>query len=405
MIIVIADDLTGAAEIAGIGHAYGLSTSLLTGVNENLPVCDMIVIATDTRSMSEHDAVAETHSICQGIKAALPKLTEARQAAMTPLQRAQAMAHPNEVLHIFKKTDSVLRGHVHMELRALIEESRYEQVMYLPANPSKGRIIRGGRYFINGTPIDQTEFKRDPEFPILTANVADAIGVRPGSRLRICDAEDQHDVTRVVKLAMNNRNATLLAGGADLFCAFLTDLGYKHSRHKQFAGLSEKGSALIVCGSTQSTDISDKPYVQRHNMAVVPMPQEVFQTVVSRSITTKEAADRWMGRLKQGQVVSGKTASFILTIPYPSTGSREAALALRTITADMTQRIVAQSPVSELVIEGGATAYSAIRKLGWSRFQVTQTVAPGVIRLHCLDASHTHLTIKPGSYDWCDLFI
>lgn len=404
MILVIADDLTGAAEIAGIGHSYGLNTALLTDVSENLPVCDLMVLATDTRSMSEAEAVEETHRLCQGIKAGLPKLSEARKAAMTPLQRAQALARPDDVLHIFKKTDSALRGHVHLELRALVEESRYEQVMYMPANPSKGRTIRGGRYFVDGLPIDQTDFKLDPEFPATTANVAAAIGVAPGSRLRICDAEDKHDVHRVVKLALNNRIDTLLAGAADLFTAFLEEMGRKPSRAKAFQGLSEKGSALVICGSTQSTDISNRPYVRRHNMAAVPMPRECFDALAQNAITPKEAADRWMGRLKQSLLVSGKTASFVLSIPYPSIGNREAAVALRRVTADMASRIVANGPLSELIIEGGATAFSAIRALGWKRFSVVNQIGPGVVRLQCLDASQTHLTIKPGSYDWLQLF-
>lgn len=404
MIIVIADDLTGAAEVAGIGHSYGLTSALLTDVTDNLPVCDMLVIATDTRSMTELEAVNETHRICQQIKQALPRLTEARQAAMTPLQRAQALAHPNEMLHIFKKTDSALRGHVHMELRALIEESLYEQVMYLPANPSKGRCIRGGRYFIDGLPLDQTSFKDDPEFPATTANVAAAIGVRPGSRLRICDAEDQRDVQRAAKLALNNPTPTLLAGAADFFCAFLVELGRKPSRHKQFPGLSEKGAALIVCGSTQSKDISNKPYIRRHNTTYVPMPREVFEAITQKGIPTKEAVERWMGRLKQAQLVTGKTNSFLLSIPYPSAGGRSAALALRNTTAEMVANLATLCNYTEMVFEGGATAYSAIRKLGWSRFQVVNQIASGVIRLHSLDNTHTHITLKPGSYDWHDLF-
>ncbi len=404
MIIVIADDLTGAAEIAGIGHSYGLSTALLIDVADNLPVSDLIVIATDTRSMTEQDAVNETHRICQAIKLGLPKLTEARYAAMTPLKRAQAMAKQDDILHLFKKTDSALRGHVHLELRALIEESRYEQVMYMPANPSMGRTIRGGRYFVNGLPIDQTDFSRDPEFPATTANVAAAIDVMPGSRLRICDAEDAQDVHRTVKMAINNRIPTLLAGAADLFCAFLEELGRKPTRAKSFHGLNEKGAALIVCGSTQSIDLSSQPYVRRHNMASIPMPREVFDNVTNQKITPKEAADKWMGRLKQTQVVAGKTASFILTLPYPSSGTREGALALRQVTGDMTQRIAKSTTLSELIIEGGATAHSAIKALGWTRFHISNVIGPGIVRMQCLDATATHLTIKPGSYDWKDLF-
>lgn len=403
MIIVIADNLIVATEIAGIGHAYGLSSALLTEVTENLPVCDLIVIASDTRTMTESEAVNETHAICQQIKAALPKLTEARHAAMTPLQRAQAMAHPNEVLHIYKATDALLRGHVHLELRALVEESRYEQVMYLPANPSRKQIVRGGRYFLDGAPIEQGSVKNDPDFPIVTANVADAIGVRPGSRLRICDAEDAQDVQRVARLALNNHTPTLLAGSTDLFCAMLTELGHKPTRHKQFPGLSDKGAALIVCGSPNSQNLNDRPYVRRHEMSISAIPHEIFEAVASLSINVKEATDRWMGRIKQMQLVNGKTASYVLTIPYPSAKTRAAAQSLCQVTAEMTHRLYAQTSPVEIIIEGGDTAYAAVRKLGWARFQVTQQVAPGIVRLHCLDATHTHLTIKSGTCDWNDL--
>ena len=40
-----------------------------------------------------------------------------------------------------------MRGHVVAELRALMEATGYRRAVYLPANPSKGRIIRGGEYY------------------------------------------------------------------------------------------------------------------------------------------------------------------------------------------------------------------------------------------------------------------
>ena len=134
------------------------------------------------------------------------------------------------------------------------------------------------------------------------------------------------------------------------------------------------------------------------------MPREVFDNVTNQKITPKEAADKWMGRLKQTQVVAGKTASFILTLPYPSSGTREGALALRQVTGDMTQRIAKSTTLSELIIEGGATAHTAIKALGWTRFLISNVIGPGIVRMQCLDATATHLTIKPGSYDWKDLF-
>ena len=405
MLIVIADDLTGAAEVAGIGQNYGMASALITEVGDNLPVSDLIVIASETRQMSEADAVAETHRICRNIKLALPRLSEARRAAMTPLQRAQAMARPDEVLHIFKKTDSALRGHVHMELRALVEESRYEQVMFLPANPSMGRTIKGGRYFINNIPIEQTDFRKDPEYPITTANVAAAIGVSPGSRLRICDAEDAGDVRRTVKMALSNRIPTMLAGGADLFQAFLEETGHKRARHKTFPGLSEKGASLIVCGSTQSHDLTQMPYITRHNCTIIPMPAEVFEGLTQGSMSIKEGTDKWMARIKQQQLVAGKSASYVLNIPYPNAGTQEAAKVLREVTAEMVERVMLGATLTELVIEGGATAGAILRRIGWSRFKILMQVAPGVVRMQSLDSSQTTITIKPGSYDWHDLFV
>ena len=403
MIIAIADDLIGAVEVAGIGHAHGLSTTVLTDLTDNLPVCDLMVVATQTRKMSENAAVAETHMICDQIKQGLPKLTEARHAAMTPLQRAQALSRPSEVLHIYKKTDELLRGHVHLELRALVEESRYEQVIYVPANPSKGQTIRGGRYFVQGTPIDQTKYKSDPDYPIQTANVADAIGVRPGSRLRIADAEDQQDIQRAVKLALNNHTPTLLAGSTDLFAALLTELGHKTTRHKQFGGLSEKGPLLLIASRTPSSELITAPYLQRHATTLATMPQEVYELSATEKITVKDATDRWMGRLKQSQVVSGKATSVMLAVPYPTPETQSGEASVAQVTAEMAQRIVLQQTLGELVIEGGTLAMATMRKLGWTRFMVTQVVAPGVVRMHCLNATHTHMTLVANGSSWEEL--
>ena len=49
MLAVIADDLTGAAEIGGIGLSYGLKVEISSKVNPSTEA-DLLVIATDTRS-------------------------------------------------------------------------------------------------------------------------------------------------------------------------------------------------------------------------------------------------------------------------------------------------------------------------------------------------------------------
>ena len=67
--IIIADDITGAAEIAGIAFERGRQVRL---VCSGSVCCDhvaanTIVMATDTRSMSEAEAAAENQRIASAI--------------------------------------------------------------------------------------------------------------------------------------------------------------------------------------------------------------------------------------------------------------------------------------------------------------------------------------------------
>ena len=153
--IVIADDITGAAEMAGIAHEHGVPVRLVCGCGTATD--GTTVIATDTRSMTEAEAVAETQRIL------LPLSFSHLKVGMWHAMEGDGGRH------LFKKTDSALRGHVIAELSAIMQTLGYQRAVYLPANPSKGRIIRNGTYYINGKPIHETDFSFDPEFPAKTS--------------------------------------------------------------------------------------------------------------------------------------------------------------------------------------------------------------------------------------------
>src|ERR1700761_4620702 len=139
MIAVIADDLTGAAELGGIGLRYGLRTEIRTSVG-TAAGADLLVIAADSRSKSEAAAVEE----------------------MTTITRQLRLLQPG---WIYKKTDSVLRGHVIAELKAHLQALDFQSALMVPANPALGRTIRDGHYYLNGEPIHESSFSADPEFP------------------------------------------------------------------------------------------------------------------------------------------------------------------------------------------------------------------------------------------------
>ena len=66
MLVVLADDFSGAAEIGGIGHRYGLNTEIQLTL-DTISTADLVVLDTDTRSLN----VTEAYNKISEIGAAL----------------------------------------------------------------------------------------------------------------------------------------------------------------------------------------------------------------------------------------------------------------------------------------------------------------------------------------------
>ena len=362
--VVIADDITGAAEIAGIAFEAGEDVRLVCG--SGTVAGETTVIATDTRSMSETDAAAETRRIASSF----------------------LISHSSFL--IFKKTDSALRGHVVAELEALMKATGYQRCVYLPANPSKGRIIRGGVYYIREViserqevrevPIAETAFSYDPEFPAKTSALKERFPDASDKGILMPDAESLEDIRRVV--AAYNDGQTLFAGAADLFSVVLETTHSTPLTSQPSCSLSlgegwGEVSTLILCGSTQSKPLD-------LGIPVSPMPLAVYDGSDDISLWDSTAYNT--------------THSLILTMPFTHRTGKEAAVHLRKVMACKVKELVEAHQPEHLIIEGGATAWAALQELGWTQFDIARQMAPGVVQMRA--ANGTLVTLKPGSYPW-----
>ena len=88
MLLVLADDLSGAAEVAGIAHSFGLKVTLQSDLDSAIET-DVLVVNTDSR-----------------LSAYLP----------TFLEQLQKFFQTKSNIQVFKKVDSVLRGQIAEEL-------------------------------------------------------------------------------------------------------------------------------------------------------------------------------------------------------------------------------------------------------------------------------------------------
>lgn len=371
MLIVIADDITGAAEIAGIASKYGLDTIMTT--HHELPNGnhDVVVFATDTRSSTEQDACYAVTEIANNIKA-------------------------KGFTNVFKKTDSVLRGHIMPETNVLMNVLQKEKAFLLPQNPSKRRIIDNGMYFIDGIKLHKTAFSYDPEYPAKTADVTAIVGAKAMSLsvednitangVYIADAISLEDID--TQLAKTD-NKTLIAGGADVFTALLKKIFHNINIPAKDIHVPHTERTIIVCGSTQSKPLTDEPYIKDIKANEELMPENVF---------AGDDATQWINHLEETYITN---SSIIIGIGAKKNGGKQCAIRLKAIMADAVAQLTKLKEPSLLIIEGGATAYSIISRIGWDYFSIVGEYAPGVVGMK---HGNTHIILKPGSYAWGNLF-
>ena len=372
ILMVVADDLTGAAEIAGIAIRYGLRTTLVmkpsaTAIDEDI---DVLVVATDMRSMSEQEAVAVLSSM---------------------LHPVASRIHDGS-LQLFKKTDSALRGHIMAETDAMLKSLGLHTAVLIPQNPSKGRIIDQGRYYIDGTPLHETSFAYDPEFPATSSSTdtllkgSRRLGVGDdmteqsyGNTIYIADATNEDDISRQLEKCGTD---SLIGGGADCFDAFLKASGHKPCAQQPIHGHLPQDDLLVVCGSTQNmptgltaTDIS--------------MPDDVFHG---------SSPEEWITRLVDEY---NKDRRLVIRVGNHRNAGLRYAVRLKQTMAVATCHIVEHCRPKTIVIEGGATAFAILSRLQWTNLTVEKELASGIVSLIHADNHHsTSLILKPGSYPW-----
>lgn len=374
--IAVADDLTGAAEIAALGHRHGLESVIFT---EGQPVSDreqLVVYDTDSR-LDPPDVAAEK---------------------LARLGR-ELVGRPRGM--IFKKTDSVLRGPVRGEVEALSRALGLRRVVLVPANPTLGRTIRDGQYSINGVPLNQTPFAHDPHHPAGSGSVLDLLGLDGALPVVVRNATDPlpadgliagnvESVTQAQAWARTVALTDLPAGGADFFSALLDRRGLKPTADR--ATFAPAAPTLIVSGTTSSTGAL-RAHAGRDGVAIAPMPAEIADPAIDATTAVQVWIDAVASRL------AAEGAAVVL-YDGPRVPGPFAAAAIRHTLARCVRDLAGRGTMRHVVVEGGATAASIARECRWSKLQLVHEWAQGVASLRPSDPTAPVLTLKPGSYAW-----
>lgn len=368
-VVVIADDLSGAAELASAAATHGHTAEVRTAADVSHGP-DVIAIDTDTRCLVPAAAARIVTHVAEQARAAGARW-------------------------IYKKTDSVLRGNVRAEIEAILQASGLTRSLLVSANPSKGRVIREGVYYVQGVPLAETSFANDPLHPRRSSSVIElvsATGSVPVAReydvagIAVPDAASEGDL---VRHAGHVDDVTLPAGGVEFFVALL-----ERRLGKRPAIPAPQPSAPLVwiCGSHMAWQQGRAADCARLEIGVQIMPEALHRT--------SDAALAWSALIEESLSTHNRVMAAIgpgpgienLTIPPESLADH---------LAEAVAHLLQRRPVATACVEGGATAAALMRELSWTRMTALPTPdLAGVSALVPAGVEGPLVLVKPGSYPW-----
>lgn len=377
-ILVLADDFTGAAEIGGLAFQFGLSVRFVLEPRDGYRFTeDVVVIDTDSRNSSGRDAFEEV----------------GKRLSQNILARVDL---------IFKKTDSVLRGPVESEIRVILQKSDVTSCLLVPANPSKGRVIKDGYYHLDGIPIHKTDFANDPQYPRTDSNVlkmiVDQAEIEYNNDLSLLDQKNRIIIPDIPSLEAIDSivrkvsgKSCLFAGGADLFRALLSiKLGLTEKSSYRYDPTD--GKQHFIIGSRSKSSTKTIALLLDAGYAHFPLREE--------NIKTKGHQLLLKGKIKK--VIKN---GYQVVISRPENEIREISSIRRLaegLAVAATFLVDAASPNDEIGMEGGETARAVLNKTNNTHLTITSVLADGVVKLRSKDHG-IHFVVKPGSYPWPDV--
>lgn len=349
--IIIADDLTGAADCGVKFSEKGISTEIVFH-NDETTDSNVAVYSTDSRSMSVVEAQNAVNALAENCSS-----------------------------RIFKKIDSTMRGHVGAELEALLEFSNNELVFLCPALPLQGRTVKDGICFINELKIAESVLAKDPLNPVNESEISKILAqetliqtsavkstctksqilklYNQGIRIFSFDAESDEDLSKIVNLAAQLPLKTVLAGSSGLAAAVAENL-VEELEAEETSKVKDL-PLLIVSGSVHET-------TQRQIQKLLEsgyIPQFPISELVD--ISTEVVS-----------VLSKEKSCLLYTCKGDSDKVANGQKLIQNLANTVQQ--ISDSTDFQLVIVGGETAREISRHLGIGSMHLLDEIEPGVPR-------------------------
>ena len=357
---LMADDFTGANDLGLQLMKYGVDvkSTLSVSVEEE----SFEIISSETRNLSEKEAVKACGLIYE-------KLIK------------------KGYKHFYKKIDSTLRGNVKVEGELLLEYLPFgEKIAVVLPFPKNGRKVVDGKHYVNGVPLHETFFGKDPIKPIKSNELKDYFDgelinlemIRSGklveflskvtSSFIIFDGEEDGDLDLIAKALFESGLDKHIMGSAAIMDSLMRVWGY------------EKAPVLLISGSCNSTNMK-----QIENLL-----KEEKVSLLDYDI----ANDKVEGKVEEGsgliilRSVRNESEIEESLSKYKATQIREM-IGLKGI------ELIKKYNIKKMVLCGGDISIELMKRLDIEAFDILHEIEPGIAYGKCGEFG---IITKPGGF-------
>ena len=415
---VIADDFTGAADIASMLARGGMRVIQAIGpfgAGVALEEADAVVIALKTRSVPAADAV------------------DLSLAALHALQVAGIRQVQFKYCSTF---DSTPQGNIGPVSDALAAAMGCAIVCHVPALPVNGRTVYEGHLFVGDTLLNESGMEAHPLNPMTDANLVRWLGHQTdrgvalvdhatlsrgaeavSQRLAVLHSDgighvigDAVDETDLATWSIVLQDVDFFAGGSGLATplarAFAALEKYVAGSPMNTNGTGGEGNVLILAGSCSRATLSQIDVYRRAGGQI----RQIDPVLLDDGTTQLESLTDWAADcLREGPVLIHASATpGDVERAQQILGRKRAGEVVEAALSELATKLAPLSQTGRVVVAGGETSGAVVSALGVAALSIEDEIDPGVPWTTALDGDGraiVQLALKSGNFGAEDFFV
>jgi 3-dehydrotetronate 4-kinase len=409
----IADDLTGATDLANTLARRGMSVVQTIGVpgpGDPVPDAEAIVVALKSRTIPANEAVALSLAACRWLKAA-----GARQFYF-------------KYCSTFDSTD---QGNIGPVADALVTELDAGLTTVCPAFPETGRTIYLGHLFVGRDLLSDSPMRNHPLTPMRDANLVRVLSrqtrarvdlvpittVRQGAssmsasfgyltrklvRYAVVDAVEDDDLLTLGAACAEMKLMTGGSGAAIGLPENFRQAGLIPKRDVVAPLPAMGGLGAVLAGSSSQATMGQVAAMRAQHPAFALDPLKLADNLEQG---VAEILDWARPKLSGGPVLvhAGGTPKEVAAVQ--ATLGRERAGELVEQALAKIARGLVEAGVRRLVVAGGETSGAVVQGLGIKALQIGPQIDPGVPACLAMGTPRLALALKSGNFGTEDFFM